>query len=163
MILIVLLVLLVVPLALLKYLGTLALRPAEIEVAGLTLDQIVEVGTRSSHNWARRMLGRPSANRTADGAEWAIRTGAGVMGVRVSRTPAGHRVVAQALTVRIAQHEGWINLDTTWGKSRLLTNWIFAALGIPHNPRKLLRQRKRVFRAITKAAAGAVPAPAPTV
>jgi len=160
MILIVVLVVLAAPLALLKYLGTLALRPAEIEVAGLSLDQIVEVGTRSSHNWARRMLGKPSANRTADGgAEWTIRTGAGVMGVRVSRSPVGHRVVAQALTMRIAQHEGWINLDTTWGKSKLLTNWIFAALGVPHNPRKLLRQRKRVLRAITKAAAAAAPAP----
>jgi hypothetical protein len=171
MILIVLLIALVGSLALLKYLGSLAMRPTEIEVGDLTLDQIVELGTRSSHGRLRRMFGKPTANRTADGgAEWTIRTGAGVMGVRVSPTPIGYRVVAQALTMRIAQHQGWINLDTTWGRSKLLTNWLFAALGIPHNPRKLLSQRKRVFRAITKAAANAavpaavqVPAPGRTL
>lgn len=162
MILIVLLIALIGSLALLKYLGTLAMRPIEIEIGDLTLDQIVEVGTRSSHNWARRLFSRPSARRTADGgAEWTIGTGAGVMGIRVSPTPAGHRVVAQALTMRIAQHEGWIHTDTDWGRAKLLTNWIFAALGIPHDPGKLLRQRKRVFRALTKAAAGAAVAAAP--
>lgn len=153
-------------LGLLKYLGTLAMRPVEIEVGGLPLDRIVEVGTRASHSWARRLLGRPNAAATPDGGvEWTIRTGAGVMGVRVSPTPAGYRIVAQALTMRIARHEGWINLDSDWGKAKLLTNWLFAVLGIPHNPRKLLRQRKRVFRAITRVAAAAaplaVPGPAP--
>ena len=157
-----LLIALVGSLGLLKYLGTLAMRPTEIEVGGLPLDRIVEVGTRASHSWARRLLGRPNAGRTPDGgAEWTIRTGAGVMGVRVSPTPGGYRVVAHALTMRIAQHEGWINLDSDWGKAKLLTNWLFAALGIPHNPRKLLRQRKRVFRAITRAAAAAAPTAVP--
>ena len=141
-------------LGLLKYLGSLAMRPAEIEVDGVPLELIIDVGTRASHSWARRLLGRPNARpMPGGGAEWTVKTGAGVMGVRVSPTPTGYRVVAHALTMRIAQHEGWINLDSDWGKAKLLTNWLFAALGIPHNPRKLLRQRKRVFRAITKAAA----------
>jgi hypothetical protein len=151
---VVLLLILVGSLALLKYLGTPAMRPAEIEVGGLPPTQIIDAGTRSSHSWARRLLGRPNARQTPDGgAEWTIRTGAGVMGVRVIPTRDGYRVVAHALTMRIAQHEGWINLDADWGKAKLLTNWLFAALGIPHNPRKLLRQRKRVLRAISRAAA----------
>lgn len=157
MILILFLVLLIAPLVLLKYLGSRALRPVEIEVSGLTLEQIVDVGTRSSHSWARRLLGRPDAQNTADGgAEWLIRSGAGVMGVRVTPSPSGYRITAHALTMRIAQHEGWINLGTDWGRAKMLTNWLFAALGIPHNPRKLLRQRGRVLRAITRADAAGV-------
>ena len=163
MILVLILVILIAPLALLKYLGNRVMRPVEIEVSGLSLEEVIDIGTRASHSWARRLLGRPAARHTVDGgAEWHIRSGAGVMGVRVTPSPDGYRVVAQALTMRIAQHEGWINLDTDWGRAKLLTNWLFALLGIPHNPRKLLRQRGRVLRALPRASTVAALPPVPT-
>lgn len=166
MILLILLLALVLDLGFLKYMGIRAMRIVSITVSGLTLDEVVAIGTRSSHSFPRRMFGRPTARSTADGgAEWDIRSRAGIMTVRVAPVSAtqgaGFEVSAWASSARLAQAPGVVTWTenargrivhmSDWNKAKVLTNYLFKALNIPHNARKLLRQRRRVLRALRKA------------
>lgn len=161
----ILVLVIVLPLALLKYQGIRAMRTVTIQVSGLTVEQIVEIGTKVSHSFVRRLLGRPQAQPTPDGgAIWYIRSGAGVMTVLVEpRQEGGFHVSAAATSMRIAQHNGLIDPNTDWGRAKIITNWLFRLMGIPHNARKLMRQRRRVLRAISRAGQPIPAAPQPVL
>jgi len=161
MIFLIILLVIAAPLATLKYLGVRSMRPVSIDIGGLPLDRIVEIGTKASHSLARRLFGRPEAQATPDGgAVWFIHSGGGVMTVEAHPLPDGdgYQVVACATKMRVAQVGGVVDHTTDWGRAKILTNWLFRLLGIPHNPRKLLRQRRRVLRSLRRA--GQVIAPA---
>jgi hypothetical protein len=152
-----------VPLAVLKYLGMRAMRPVSVDIAGPTLQQLVEAGTKASHSLARRMFSTPRAVPVeGGGALWEIRTGAGVMTVLIEPLAdgAGHRVTAQATSVRVVQARGEVDRHTDYGRAKIFTNWLFRLMGIPHNARKLLRQRRRVLRAVSRIGRVIPPAPA---
>jgi hypothetical protein len=81
-----------------------------IEVACLSLDQIVDIGTKSSTSMVKRVLRRPQPYAAEDGAvEWRTQSkGGGVMLYRVLPLPdyLGFRVESWATTVTIAQMQG---------------------------------------------------------
>ena len=166
-ILLILFLLLAFEVGLLKYMGMRAMRIVSITVSGLTLDQVVAIGTRSSHSFPRRMFGRPTARQTEDGgAEWNIRSRAGVMTVHVAPVSAGEaaefEVSAWASSARIGHAPGAITWTenqrgdvvhiSSWNMAKVMTNVLCKSLNIPHNARKLLSQRRRVLRAIRRAA-----------
>ncbi len=112
-----------------------AMRHVSIEVACLSLDQIVDIGTESSTSTVNRAAGRPEPYAAEDGAvEWRARSMGGVMLYRVLPLPddLGYRVESWATTVTIAQLRGW---------------------------QDLLRARRRTLQAISRAGRP-VPAPA---
>lgn len=114
------------------------MRHVSIEVACLSLDQIVDIGTRSSASIAQRAVRRPQPYAAEDGAvEWRTQGKGGVMLYRVFPLPddLGYRVESWATTVAIAQVQGW---------------------------QDLLRRRRRTLEAISRAGQP-VPAPAFTL
>lgn len=118
-----------------RYLGARAIRHLSIDVACLPLDQVVDIGTRSSASIARRTAGRPQPYAADDGAvEWRAQTKAGVMHFRVLPLPddLGYRVESWATTVTIGRMQG---------------------------SQDLLRRRRRTLEAISRAGQP-VPAPA---
>lgn len=152
------------PLTTLKILGMRAMRPVSVDIAGPTLEQLVDVGTKASRSFAGRMFAGPRAVPIeGGGAIWEIRSGAGVMTVLVEPLvdDAGYRITVQATKMRIVQAGGPVDGKTDWGRAKILTNWLFRLMGIPHNARKLLRQRRRVLRAIRRTG-HVIPASAPS-
>jgi hypothetical protein len=118
-----------------RYLVTRAMRHVSIEVACLSLDQVVDIGTRSSTSMVQRAVRRPRPSAAADGAvEWRTQSQGGVMLYRVLPLPdyLGFRVESWATTVTIARMQG------------------------SHD---LLRTRRRTLEAISRAGQP-VPAPA---
>jgi len=106
---IVLLAGLALPLGYHRYLGARATRRVSIEVACLSLDQVVDIGTRSSASMVTRAAGRPRPYAAEDGAvEWRAHSKGGVMLYRVLPLPddLGYRVESWATTVTIAQMGG---------------------------------------------------------
>jgi hypothetical protein len=162
-IILILIVALVAPLGYHRYMGVRAMRPVAIEVTGLTLDQITDIGTKASAGVVKRMLGRPQTYRTPDGAvEWQARSSGGVMIFNVTPLPgnAGFRVTSQATTLKAAYVPGYADHRTSYGRAKILTNLICKMLRIPQNARQLLRRRRRALRAIA-AAGQPVSAPSP--
>jgi hypothetical protein len=157
MIIIVILILLLalaVPLGYHRYMGVRAMRRVSIEVRGLTLDQITDIGTRASAGAIKRMFGSPQAYRTPDGVvEWQARSSGGVMTFQVTPLADGasYRVTSWASSVTAGRAPGYANRETFTGRARMRTNWLCKVLGIPQNARQLLRRRRRALRAIAQA------------
>ena len=162
---VILLVLIAGSLALAKYQGSRAMASLYIDVRHLTLNEITDIGTKASGSLVQRMaatggrldstLGRVAVRTSGNGeAEWDITSNGGVMTMTVmqSSTGAGYRLSGAASRVRIAQR----NTRSTglWGFSVAMSNAICAILGVPHNAGRLLRQRKRVLRAVEAADLG---------
>lgn len=146
----------------LKYQGGRAMNMIYTDVRHLTLNEIVDVGTRASGSFLQRAvtaggrldrtLGRVPVRATDAGdAEWEITSRGGVMAITVTKLPEepGYRVGGAASAMRIAQRS--TSFGGIWGMSTAMTNAIFAALGVPHNPGRLIRQRKRVLQAVETA------------
>ena len=92
-----------------RYIGARATRHVSIEVACLSLDQIVDIGTKSSTSMVKRAIGRPQPYAAADGAvEWRTQSKGGVMLYRVLPLPdyLGFRVESWATTVTITRMQG---------------------------------------------------------
>lgn len=138
------------------YLGHRAMQVVFIDVGGLTIDQLLDVGTKASESFIQRLGGRAQPVRFQDGSiGWNAISRGGVMTFRVTQLPNGYgfRVEAKATTVKEARMGGYIDPKTTWGRSKILTNWIYLLLGIPQNARVLLRRRRQALRAIGRAGA----------
>ena len=145
----------------LKVQGSRAAAPLYVDVSRLDLNGVVHVGTRSAGFFGSRAkvggtvdrhISRPAVRKTADGlATWDVKSSAGVLTFRVEQGPAnkGLRVVGfageQRLAVRNSAATG------IWGMSSAITDGLARLLGIPRNPGRLLRQRKRVLAAIVRA------------
>jgi hypothetical protein len=117
-----------------RYLGARATRHVSIEVACLSLDQIVDIGTKSSTSMVQRVVGRPQPYAADDGAvEWRTHGKGGVMLYRVLPLPdyVGFRVESWATTVTIGRMRG---------------------------SQDLLRRRRRTLEAISRAG---LPVPPP--
>jgi len=117
-----------------RYLGARATRHVSIEVACLSLDQIVDIGTKSSTSMVQRVAGRPQPYAAEDGAvEWRTQSNGGVMLYRVLPLPdyLGFRVESWAITVTVGRMRG---------------------------TRELLRRRRRTLEAISR---GGRPVPPP--
>ena len=136
-----------------KFRGNQALTFTHIDVAGLTLDEIVQIGTKASGSLAGRLVGSmPSARSVDGGTEWHAQIQGSVMSFRAEPLPDGgsYRVGGAATKMRIAQTRIGSN-QGIWGLSKAISNAIYRALGIPHNSPALVRRRKRVLRAIAHA------------
>jgi hypothetical protein len=135
-----------------KYQGTKALTFTHVDVAGLSLDEIVAIGGKASGSLTGRLTGNtPTARRTGNGgAEWQAQVQGNVMEFSVQPLPGGrgYRVGGVATLMRIAQVRMGSN-QGIWGLSKAISNAIYRVLGIPHNPSALVRRRNRVLRAIT--------------
>ena len=71
-----------------RYMGARATRRVSIEVACLSLDQIVDIGTKSSTSMVKRAVRRPQPYAAQDGAvEWRTQSKGGVMLYRVLPSP----------------------------------------------------------------------------
>lgn len=136
------------------YMGRRAMRSVCIEVGGLTLEQLIDIGAKASASVARRMFGGSKSFRYPDGAVgcYTVSRG-GVMTFRVEPLPNGSsfRVSASAMTMKGARMRGYMNSETNWGRAKILTNWLCLILGIPRNAWVLLRRRRRALRAIKRA------------
>jgi hypothetical protein len=145
----------------LKVQGNRAATPEHVEVRRLDVNGIVSVGTRSAGflgsrtragGAADRLVSRAPVRRTADGlVAWDVTSDAGVLTFQVEKAPdgGGLRVVGAAGVQRLAVRDS--AADGVWGLSSAITDALARMLGIPHNPGRLLRQRKRVLAAIARA------------
>jgi hypothetical protein len=137
-----------------RYMGVRAMKAEYIEVSGVTVEQIIEIGTKASTSVVKRMLGRPQASRTPEGdIQWGVQSKGGLMIFRVRALPddRGFRIDGWAEEIRAARVWGQMNPHTVDGRARILTNWMCRALGIPQNARQLLRRRRRTLNAIARA------------
>jgi hypothetical protein len=142
------------PLGYHKWMGVRAMTAVAIEVPGLTTEQITDIGTKASESMVRRLRGRAKLYPQPDGSvTWYAQSGGGVMTFNVEALPdgSGHRIIAAATSVKVAQHRGVMDLSTDYGKAKLITNWILWKLGIPANARVLLRRRRKALHAIERA------------
>jgi hypothetical protein len=115
-----------------RYLGVRAMRHVSIEVACLSLDQIVDIGTKSSTSMVKRVVGRPQPYLAADGAvEWRTQSNGGVMLYRVLPLPdyLGFRVESWATTVTISRMQG--SQDLLHRRRRTLEAIARAGLPVP--------------------------------
>lgn len=136
-----------------KYQGTQALTFTHVDVAGLTLDEILQIGGKASGSLAGRLTGsRPAARRTDAGVEWQAQIQGSVMAFSAEPLPdgSGYRVGGAATKMRVAQVRYGSN-QGIWGLSKAISNAIYRLLGIPHNSPALVRRRKRVLNAIANA------------
>jgi hypothetical protein len=133
-----------------KFRGMQALTFTHVDIAGLTLEEIVEIGTKASSSLAGRVMGgTPTARRVSNGVEWQSQIQGSVMVFRVTPLPngTGYRVGGAATKMRIARTN--IGSDRgIWGISKAMTNGLMAVLGIPHNSPALVHRRHRVLRAV---------------
>jgi hypothetical protein len=162
MIFLVIIIAVVLPLGYHKWMGIRAMTTVAIEVPGLTTDQITDIGTKASESMVRRLRGRARLYPQPDGSvTWYAQSGGGVMTFNVEELPdgSGHRIIAAATSVKVVQHRGVIDLNTDWGKSKAIVNWIMWKLGIPANARVLLRRRRKALHAIERAAVRAQSVP----
>lgn len=159
--LVIIILIVVVGLGYQKYRGNQALTFTHIDVTGLTLDEIVNIGSKASGSLAGRLVGSvPGARRVGDGAEWHAQIQGSVMAFRAEPLPggSGYRVGGAATKMKIAQNRIGSN-QGIWGLSKAITNAVFRMLGIPHNSPALVRRRARVLRAIANAGTVLEPAP----
>jgi hypothetical protein len=136
-----------------KYRGAQALTFIYVDVAGLTLDEIIKIGTEASRSLTGRLSRSiPPVRRTENVAEWQAQIQGSVMSFSVKGLPGGkgYRIGGSATKMRIAQTRIGSNTGT-WGLSKAISNAICRALGIPHNASALVARRKRVLRAVAKA------------
>jgi hypothetical protein len=122
-----------------RYLGARAARRVSIEVACLSLDQIVDIGTKSSTSMVK-----PYA--AEDGAvEWQAKSKGGVMLYRVLPLPdyVGFRVESWATTVTIAQMQGSQDLL----RRRRRTLEAISRAGLPVPPPSFVTSERGASRA----------------
>jgi hypothetical protein len=164
---------LVIALALLKGLGMWAQRMVYIEVHGLTLEQVIDVGTKASESAFRRLRGRAKVFTFHDGSVgWNARCAGGAITFIVTPLEdgsGGFRVGAAALAQKAIKMYGVADLSTDYGRTKFFFYRMMWAMGIPHNPRALLWRRWRGLNAIKRrgttpiqpAPQAAAPLPAP--
>jgi hypothetical protein len=147
------------PLAYHRYIGVRAMTAVSVEISGLTLEQIVDIGAKASTPAVKRLLGRPQTFQTPDGeVGWNVGGSGGVMTFLVEALPSGgFRITGRATGVVTAHVPGGINPDTAFGRAKFMTLLICKLLHIPHNARQLLRRRRRAFNALARAGKVIVP------
>ncbi|MHB9862289.1 hypothetical protein [Streptomyces sp. YIM S03343] len=138
-----------------KSLGAKASSPEYVDV-DLPLDTIVAVGGRATSSVVGRVLNRgavPAERDGAGGASWRVRSKGGVLVMQVVPDAGGrgYRVSGWAEELTPAQY-GTGFRSGILALAFAITNRIYAALGVPHAPLVLIRQRKRAFRALTREA-----------
>jgi hypothetical protein len=138
-----------------KALGTRISTPEYIDVE-LPLDTIVAVGGRATSSVLRRALGGgavPAEQDGSGGVSWRVRSKGGVliMQVRPALDGRGYRVSGWAEELTPAQY-GRNARSGLFALSFAIMNRIYEALGVAHAPSILIRQRKRAFRALARAA-----------
>ncbi|HET7013977.1 MAG TPA: hypothetical protein VFI65_08705 [Streptosporangiaceae bacterium] len=144
-----------------RQMGVRAMRIRYIEIGGLPVDQIIDIGTKASTGVVKRMLGRPQAFQTQEGdIEWGVRSSGGLLRFSVRALPdgSGFRISGWAENVKVARSFGREDLNTTFGRAHIMTNFICRLLGIPQNARQLLRRRRRALNAIARAGSVITPA-----
>jgi hypothetical protein len=145
-----------------KFRGMQALTFTHVDISGLTLEEIVAIGTKASGSLGGRLMGGvPTARRTSNGVEWQAQIRGSVMAFRVTPLPSGtgYRVGGVATKMRIARTN--IGSDNgIWGISKAMSNGLMVLLGIPHNSPALVHRRNRVLRAVANAGAVIPQAPA---
>jgi hypothetical protein len=144
-----------------KFRGTQALTFTHVDISGLTLEEIVAIGTKASGSLGGRLMGgTPTARRTSSGVEWQAQIRGSVMAFRVTPLANGtsYRVGGVATKMRIARTN--IGSDSgIWGISKAMSNALMVILGIPHNSPALVHRRNRVLRAFANAGTVIPPAP----
>jgi hypothetical protein len=136
-----------------KYRGNQALTFTHVDITGLSLDEIVAIGSKASRSLSDRLTRRaPAVRRVGSGVEWQVQIHGSVMAFSAKPLPDGdaYRVGGAATRMRIAQTNIGSNRGV-WGLSKAMTNGIYRTLGIPQNPSALVRLRKRVLREIAHA------------
>jgi hypothetical protein len=147
------------PLGYHRWMGVRAMTAVSIEVSGLTVEQIVDIGTKASTPAMKRLLGRPQVYQTPEGeVGWDVGGRGGVMSFLIQPlSSGGFRVTGRATEVTTAHAPGGINLETTFGRAKFWSLLICRILHIPHYARQLLRRRRRAFSAIGRAGQLIVP------
>ena len=150
----------ILPLAYQKYMGNRAMTFTYINVAGLTLDEIIAIGTKASGSLAGRLTGNaPVVRRSASGATWDAQSRGGILSFQVEALPdgSGYRVGGAASSLKVAEVR--IGSDRgIWGLSKAISNSIYRLLGIPKHASSLAHRRKRALRAIANAGSVVQPA-----
>jgi hypothetical protein len=144
-----------------KFRGIQALTFTHIDLTGLSLDEIAEIGGKTSRSLGDRLTGRtPAVRRSGSSAEWDVQVRHSVMAFSARPLPdgQGYRVGGAATKMRIAQAN--IGSDRGyWGLSKAMANGLYRTLGIPENSGSLVSLRKRVLRAIANAGTVIEPMP----
>lgn len=149
------LVFVVVFIGALKLLGTYAMNTVSIVVNGLSMEQIVDIGTKRSESALRRLRGRAKVYQATDGSGsvyWNAKCGGGSVTFMVTPLVDGSfDVSAAATSMKLVKKYGGFDLTSDYGRTHF---WLYALLwkfGIPHNPRALLFCRWRGLHAIKRA------------
>lgn len=155
---IVLVVLFVVLLGWVKYQGVRAFSTEHIVVDGLSIEQIAQIGVKKSGSLAARLVSGSTSDarvrRTAQGLEWEAHSKAGVMNFRVSARAGRNGVEVSAWASKQTLSQRQVPSRGTYALATEIVNALFRMLGVPRNPGYLLRQRRRVLRAIAAAGDG---------
>ncbi len=142
-----------------KYLSVQAAKPKIVYVRNLTLEQIVEAGTKASGTVVQRLLSRvtggPQATQDAEGnVRWEIPSRGSSLTFQVAplEEGKGYRVIGTVDRIRISQIRDrdtreWKEANG-WTRSKRVSNWVYASLGILHKPQRIIRLRNRVLRAV---------------
>ncbi|HEU5028563.1 MAG TPA: hypothetical protein VFV01_26865 [Spirillospora sp.] len=128
--------------------------------AAVPVPQALEVGVKASGSLLHRvaktggrlesMSGRAEVIPLGGGAhEWRVRSKDGVVIFQVVPHGGGSRVEGWADEVTIAQFG--TTATGIFGLGFALGNALYRALGVPRNPGRLIRRRRRVFRAVLAA------------
>ncbi len=143
----------------LKVMGSRAENFIFIEIRELSIDQIVDIGTKASGSFMRRIAGgRIPVQDNGDGSiEWDIAGNNGTM--KISIIPLsdgdGYQVGGAATELTIAQMGAHYHATSVAGKiwmaSMSMSNAFCRSIQLPRNPGTLLRQRGRVLRAVLAA------------
>jgi hypothetical protein len=115
-----------------------------IEVSGVTLDQVIDIGTKASIPALKGMLGRPQTSRSQEGdIRWGVQSKGGLMIFRIRTLPDGRgfRVEGWAEEVRAASAWDLLNPYAADGRAR-----------------QLVRRRRRTLNAIARAGQAVTPA-----
>jgi hypothetical protein len=143
-----------------KFRGIQALTFTHVDITGLSLDEIVAIGTKASRSLSDRLTHRKlAARRINSGAGWDVAIRGSVMAFSVNLLPdsKGYRVGGVATKLRIAYTPLGANL---FAMAHAMTNCILRLFGIPRNASQLVALRKRVLRAIANEGA-VIQAPPP--
>jgi hypothetical protein len=162
LILVIILIILVAPIAMLKLLGMRAQKFVYIDVGDLSMEQIVNIGTKASETAWRRLRGRAPTYTLADGSVlWNAKCNGGHMTFLVKALPdgSGFRVGAHSLRPRDIHMYGVADLTTDYGRTKFFLYRLLWMMGIPHNPRALLFRRWRGLNAIKRAGTPIVATP----
>jgi hypothetical protein len=154
LIIVIFLIILVVPIAMLKLLGMRAQKFIYIDVGGLSMEQIVDIGTKASETALRRLRGRAQTYTLDDGGVlWNAKCNGGYVTfvVKPLADGSGFRVGAHSPRPKDIKMYGVADLTTDYGRTKFFLYRLLWMMGIPHNPRALLFRRWRGLNAIKRA------------